>query len=208
MGPLVMTGLATFGAAVGVGLLLSGTYPTTEPIDRRVPGSRSLAIVLMAFCEGIGVLGVVAGNLAVTLDGKVGANDALLAAGPAVTGALIGIAIVVRNRPTVNTALVPIATSFIVGMAMLGIVVAVLVVTLGDVGSKHPIDGPFEILGFVSVGASLAIGRTGATAIRSMEGASDEARKAISGRQIARSALFQAAGVAASAIAIALIVLS
>ena len=34
MGPLVMTGLATFGAAIGVGLLLSDTYPTTEPVDR------------------------------------------------------------------------------------------------------------------------------------------------------------------------------
>ena len=49
MGPLVMTGLATFGAAVGIGLLMSGTYPTSEPIDGRVPTSRGLAIVLMAF---------------------------------------------------------------------------------------------------------------------------------------------------------------
>ncbi len=206
MGPLVMTGLATFGAAVGIGLLMSGTYPTSEPIDGRVPTSRGLAIVLMAFCAGLGVLGIVAGLLAVMLDVTVEPNDSLLAAGPAVMGALVGIAIIVRNRPTMNAALVPISISFIVGMAMLGVMVTVIAFSLGGLGTNLPIDGPFEILGLVSLIASVAIGRSGAAAIRSMNGASDDARRAISGRQIARSGLFQAAGVAASVIAIVLVV--
>ncbi|MEO8470404.1 MAG: hypothetical protein ABI573_12150 [Chloroflexota bacterium] len=206
MGPLVMTGLATFGASMGIGLLMSGTYPTSEPIDGSVPTSRGLAIVLMAFCTGLGVLGVVVGLLAVMLAATIGPNDSLLAAVPAVAGALVGVAMIVRNRPSLNAALVPISISFIVAMAMLGVMVPVIATSLGDPGTKHPIDGPFGILGLVSLIASLAIGRTGATAVRSMNGASEEVRRSISGRQIARSGIFQATGVVVTVIAIVMIV--
>ena len=208
MGPLVMTGLATFGAAIGVGLLLSGTYPTTEPVDRRGPSGRSPAIVLMAFSMGIGTLGVVAGLLAAMTDGDVGGTAWLLAAGPAVVGAIIGIAIIVRNQPTANEQLVPIAVSFVVGMAVLGAVVAMLALTFADVGAKHPISGPFEVLGLISLASAIGIGLTGADAVGSMNGAELATARAISARQIRRGALFQAAGVAASAVSIVIIMLS
>ena len=208
MGPLVMTGLATFGATVGVGLLLSGTYPTTEPIDRRIPSGRSLAIVMMAFSMGIGTLGVVVGLLASMTDGDVGGTAWILAAGPAAAGAIIGIAIIVRNQPTANAQLVPIAVSFVVGMGVLGAVVAMMALTLADVGTKHPISGPFELLGLVSLASAIGIGLTGARAVRSMNGADEASSRTISSRQIMRGALFQAAGVAASAVAIVIVMLS
>ncbi len=208
MGPLVMTGLATFGAAVGVGLLLSGTYPTTEPIDRPPPTGRGLAIVMMAFSMGIGTLGAVVGLLAAMTDGDVGGTAWILAAGPAAAGAIVGIAIIVRNQPTANAQLVPIAMSFTIGMGFLGALVAMLALTFADVGAKHPINGPFELLGLVSLASAIGIGLTGAGAVRSMNGADVASARTISSRQIMRGALFQAAGVAASAVAIVIVMLS
>lgn len=208
MGPLVMTGLAALGAGVGIGWLHSSTWmPTNESTDRRVATGRGLAIVSMAICEGIAVLGVVVGVLAVMTDGQIAQTDGLLAAGPAVVGALVGLGLVVRHRQTADPRLIPQAVFFIVGLAALGIVVAVLAYSFGEDGPKHPIEGPFLILGLVSLASALAIGATGADAVRSMEGADETASKAIAARQISRSALFQLAGVGASVIAILLIVL-
>jgi len=206
LGPLVMTGLAALGAAVGIGWLYASTWiPTHEPTDRRVLTGRSLALVSMAFCEGIAVLGVVVGILAVMTDGQIAQTDRLFAAGPAVVGAVIGLGLVVRHRQTADPRLVPHAVVFIVGLANLGIVVALLAYILGEDGPKHPIEGPFVILGLVSLASALAIGRTGARAVRSLERADEIASKAIQAKQIARNALFQIAGVGASIIAVVLI---
>lgn len=207
MGPLVMTGLATFGATVGVGLLLSGTYPTTDPIDRQTPTGRGLAIVMMAFSMGIGTLGVVVGLLAAMTGADVAGTAWILAAGPAAAGAIVGIAIIVRNQPTADVQIVPIAVSFVVGMGVLGAVAAMMALTFADGGPKHPISGPFEVLGLVSLASAIGIGLTGARAVRSMNGADEASSGTISSRQIMRGALFQAAGVAASVVAIVIIML-
>jgi len=138
LGPLVMTGLAALGAAVGIGWLCASSWiPTHEPTDRRVLTGRSLALVSMAFCEGIAVLGVVVGILAVMTDGQIGLTDELLAAGPAVVGAVIGLGLVVRHRRTADPRLVPHAVVFIVGLANLGIVVALLAYILGEDGRRR-----------------------------------------------------------------------
>ena len=66
MGPLLMTGLSAFGAAVALGLISTGTWPPDgAPVSRQVPTGRSLAIILMAFCMGVAVLGTVVGLLAI-----------------------------------------------------------------------------------------------------------------------------------------------
>ena len=62
MGPLLMPGLACFGAAVGIGLLASAAGlpagPPAAGASYRL-ASRSLVIVLAAFAEGVAVLGIV-----------------------------------------------------------------------------------------------------------------------------------------------------
>lgn len=206
MGPLVMTGLAAMGATIGMGwIIASTTRPPTEARDRRVPTASSFAIIVLAFCQSIAILAVVAGLLAIFTYGRIEPGDQVLVAGLAVIGALAGAALIVRARGTADPRVVMIGSSFIGGPAVLGIVVAVLSLTVSDVHPKHPIEGPFALLGVVSLGAALAVGALGARAIRSMEGADDITIRAISSRSISRIALVQIAGIGPSIVAIFLV---
>lgn len=160
----------------------------------------------MAFCEGIAILGVVVGLLGVFTDSRTAPADGLLAAGPAVAGAIVGLGVVARSRHTADPRLVFQAATYIIGLANLGIVVAVLAALVGGAGRKHPIDGPiFAILGLVSLGSALALGSNGAQAIMLIEGVDEATARAISSKWIVRSALIQLVGVGTSIVAIALV---
>lgn len=201
MGALLMTGLASFGAAVAIGLLAAGTSRPAGTVSRR------LAIVQMAYCQGIAVLGTVVGLLAVTAGAVPDHAGGLLAAGPAAAGAIVGLGLVVRHRLRSDPGISTFGAMFVVGLAILGIVVALLAVFFRDVGTTTLTDWPFIILGPVSTASALAIGVTGARALGSMMGADEETAKVIAAAQISRSVLFQLAAIGASVVAILLILI-
>lgn len=210
MGPLLMTGLSCFGAAVALGLISTGTWPPDEaPVSRQVPTGRTLAFILMAFSLGVGVLGTVVGLLAIFVAGDVAdPANALLAAGPAVIGGIIGLALVARQWGAGDSRISTLAAVDILSVVVLGIVVALLTVFIVQQPTKDLADWPFVILGLINGASALAIGATGATAVRAMRGVDEQRGKAIVKAQISRTSLIQITFVAASAIAIALIVLS
>ena len=88
MGPLLMTGLNIFGATVGVGLVAARMRPLAVPAAAP-PTPRNLAVTVIAFCSGIGVLGAVLGILAIE-DGLASdpadATDCLATIGPSADG--------------------------------------------------------------------------------------------------------------------------
>jgi hypothetical protein len=205
-----MTGLSCFGAAVALGLISPATWPPDEaPVSRQIPTGRSLAIILMAFSIGVAVLGTVVGLLAIVVAGDVAdPADGLLAAGPAVIGGIIALALVARERGAGDPLISKLAAVHILNIVVLGIVVALLALFIVQEPTKDLADWPFVILGLINGASALAIGATGATAVRAMRGVDEQTGKAIAQAQIFRSGLIEIPFVAASAIAIALMVLS
>jgi F0F1-type ATP synthase membrane subunit c/vacuolar-type H+-ATPase subunit K len=208
LGPLVMTGLSCFGSAVALGMIATGTWPADgAPVSRQVPSQRSLAIIFMAFSMSIAVIGTVVGLLAIFVAGAVtDATYGLLAAGPAVVGGLIGLVLIARHRRVGDSAISALAAMYVLGAAVLGCVVALMALVVVEEPTKSLTDWPFVILGLVSGASALAIGATGATAVRAMRGADEQTAKAIMSAQISRIGIFQIAYVAAGLIAILLIV--
>jgi hypothetical protein len=210
MGPLAMTGLSGFGAAIAIGLIAAASWPADEPAGgHQAASARGLAVILMAFCLGIAVLGTVVGLLAIFVAGAVtDTADGLFAAGPAVVGALIGLALIARHWRVADRGTAAFAAVYVFAIANLGCVVALLGVFVVEPAAKSLADWPFVILGFVSGATALAFGATGATAVRSMQGADESAAKAIVAAQISRSALLQIVFTTAGVVAVLLIVLS
>ena len=210
MGPLLMTGLSAFGAAVGLGLIAAGTWPPDgAPASRQVPTSRGLAIILMAFCLGAAVLGTVVGLLAIFIAGEVTDPVAgLLAAGPAAVGGLIGLVLVARHWRVGDPRISTLSAVYILNIVALGIVVAMLVLFIVEEPTKDLTDWPFVVCGLINGTCALAIGASGGTAVRAMRGADEQAGTAIVRAQISRNGLLQVPIIASSAIAIALIFLS
>lgn len=208
MGPALMTGLACFGAAVGIGLLVSGTWRsvagTADQVARR---ARGLALILMAFGQGIAVMGVVVGLLDIFLGPTRNPSDGLLAAVPAVAGSLIGLGLIVRHLPSGDRQFSAIAALYVVALAVLAIVVALLGYFIDETGTGNLADWPFAILGLISGTSAMAIGWTAASRIRAMQGADEATAKSITAAAISRAAIFQAAAVASSVVAIALIII-
>jgi F0F1-type ATP synthase membrane subunit c/vacuolar-type H+-ATPase subunit K len=204
MGAMLMTGLACLGATIAIALIATSTLRpvgvSTDP-----PTSRSLAIILLAFVQGVAVLGVVVGLLAIFAGKVPDPASGLIAAGPAVAGAIVGLVLVVRNRRASDPKLLAIGATYIVAPAMLGVVVALLANFVVVVGAPRLLDWPFIILGATSSASALAIGVTGARTIRSTAGVNEQTRKALTSAQISRCALFQAASFGASAVAILLV---
>jgi hypothetical protein len=163
----------------------------------------------MAFCMGAAVLGTVVGLLAIFVASDVtDPADGLFAAGPAAIGGIIGLALVARQRAAGDPRISTLAAIYILNIVVLGIVVALLALSIVEGPTKDLADWPFVVLGLISGASALAIGATGATAVRAMRGVDEQTRKAIAQAQISRSGLIQIPFVVASALAIALIVLS
>jgi hypothetical protein len=156
----------------------------------------------MAFCEGIAILGVVAGILAIYTGRAVAPIDEVLAAVLPIAGVVLGIVMVVRDRATSDSRVAIQATSFILGLGVLGPVVAFL----GSISASNRVDpgdpGLYLILGLAQLIAILGIALTSATSIRSMRGADIVATRVIFARQILRSAIFELVGVGSFVIAI------
>lgn len=165
MGPLLLTGIVLFGSTVALGLLTSSVRPLGAAEAAAI---RGLFIIQAAFVEGIGVLGVVVGLLAI-LVGLPAA--AIVVAGPAMVGAGVGLGIVFGRRGSLEPATTAIGSMFIVGLAILGLVIGILAAILTDRGTVEVPDWPFIVGGLVAAAATLEIGRSGGAAIEATIGA-------------------------------------
>ena len=132
MGPLAMTGLVLLGAAIGLGLLASRSRPASVRTD--APRIRALLTIAAAFIQGIGVLAVVVGLLAVELGDAAGQSSALVVAGLAVAGALLGIGIIARSAGRVDPQAALLGAMFTIGLGTLGAVTGILAIVLIVVG--------------------------------------------------------------------------
>jgi hypothetical protein len=205
MGPMLLTGLVCFGATVAIGLVASSTSRPTRPIAG-VPPALRLAIILVAFAAGSAVMGFVIGLLAVEMGAVSGPLDGLLAALPAMAGGSIGLGMIMRQIGQMDRQAAMFGAVYIVGLAVLGAVLAVLAfLTLRESPAAQG-DWPFVLLGLASGAAALGIGVSGSRSIRSIEGADETTATAIVKRQIRRVVPLQAVAVSASAIAILLVV--
>ena len=206
MGPLLMTGLTTFGATIALGLIGSNAVPSARP-GIPPPNVRSFFVILMALASGIGVIGVVVGTLAV-VTGVVGDSSPVVAlvVGPAILGTLIGLATIVRAGGTVDRTVSTMAGSFIAGQAILAGVVAMLAVTIREVGGPSPAVPPFVVLGVAAAAGAIGLGVVGGRGLH-VVAAADEAstRQAVSD-QIRRCVPFDAIAVAAEFAAIVVLV--
>ena len=206
MSPLIMTALAALAAATGIGWISASTWRAVEPPARGEPSGRSLAIVSTAFCEGIAILGVVAGLLAIFMDEPVAPIDEVLAGALPIAGAVLGIVLVIRHRRTIDPLVAIQATGFILGLGGLGLVVSFLGTIIADNGGEPGDPGFYVILALAQVIAIAGIALTSANSIQSMRGADVVATRAILARQILRSAIFELIGVGGFVIALLLIV--
>jgi len=207
MGPLLMAGLTAFGATIAIGIVAS-RCPPARAASAAPPTPRSLAIVVMAFAMGIGVLGVVTALLGVELGLEADQVVPAAAVGPALLGGLVGVAIVFRDGGEADRSVVAIGTSFIASSVLLTGIVAILAVVLREAVGVAPPTWQFATLGAVAAAATIGIGVVGGAGVRAMDAAlPDEARMVMS-RQIARIVPFEAIAVAASAAAILLVVLT
>ena len=71
----------------------------------------------------------------------------------------------------------------------LGVVAAIVVVSVAGEGGASPPDWPFPLLGAVAAGAALGIGLTGRAALDAMQRSTPEVARTTYGRQLARTAI-------------------
>lgn len=188
-------------------MLASGTWPPVNDVfDRRVPTGRSLAVILMAFCQGIAVFGVIVGLLAIFLGPSRDSGYGSLAAAPSITGALIGLVLIVRRWRSADRSIAATAALYLLGIAVLGFVVAMLGYFTDAAGTGGLVDWPFVPLGLLAGTSALAIGGTGVAGIKAMRGADEAASRIIVQSEISRTAIFELAGIGACVVAILLIV--
>ena len=163
MGPLAMTGLVLLGAAIGLGLLASRSRPASVRTD--APRIRALLTIAAAFIQGIGVLAVVVGLLAVELGDAAGQSSAPVVAGLAVAGALLGIGIIARSAGRVDPQAALLGAMFTIGLGTLGAVTGILAIVLDERGTGAPPDWPFIVVGIVGGVCALSIGWVGGRAL-------------------------------------------
>jgi F0F1-type ATP synthase membrane subunit c/vacuolar-type H+-ATPase subunit K len=164
MGPLLVTGAACFGAAVGIGLLTAAAARALADTTEQA-AIRGLHLVLIATEQAIGVLGVVIGILAIVVTGVGDTTSAILAAVPAVGGAVTGTILARRaGKVRIRT---PLGLPFIGGLGLLGVVVGIEAVVIGKHRAISAGDGPFAIVALVLLTAALWGGVTGARGLES-----------------------------------------
>ncbi len=202
MGPLLLTGLICFAAAVALGLLTS----SVRPLDGKEHGAqvRGLFIVQAAFVVGIAIWGVVVGVLAVTAGHPTGA---LLAAGPAVAGAVFGVAMALRSADGGARRTSSVGVWLIVWVGSLGVVVGLLATFIAEYATRSLSDWPFVVLGVAGSVAVLGVGWTGSAALRAIDGADAAGVETIRAAQLTRCLWLEIAGLAAIGIAIAIVLL-
>lgn len=199
MGAMLLTGLACLGAELGHARLVTRSSAQVNDAVRR------FTIIALALPEGLAVIGVVVGLLAVFAGKVQDPTTSLLAAGPAVLGGLIALAVILRDRSEHDSRLVAIGAAYVVGLAVLGAVVAALAMLVTDVAPTPVTDWPLVVLGPIVGLAALSIGWLAAGSIGRITAAPLAAANEAVARSFSRLFVAQMIGVAAGATAIALI---
>jgi hypothetical protein len=204
IGPLVLSGLAIFGAIVGIGRLATAPPPNRATV-RPVPASRSLAIIFLAFIEGHGVVGVVVGILAIVGGIEVDPSTAPVVVILALLGAVIAVLPMIRDGSDLDPWIVTKAIPFMGGLIVLAIVLVILASVIQETGSGTPPAWAFPILGLISAAASISLGVLGRRSIEAAARAEDSDVAAIRARAISTVVPLQTIAVIALAIGIILV---
>jgi F0F1-type ATP synthase membrane subunit c/vacuolar-type H+-ATPase subunit K len=170
MGPFLLTGLALAGAAIGIGY---ATASARSGSGLGAAQARAVAIIGLAFAQGIGVLGVVVGILAIMERDAGDTNSGIVIALVAGAGAAVGLAVVARASGAERT-IRALGLMYVVGNALLGIVVGILAAILGT-GTALGFDAVFVILGLVAFAAAIMMGRTTAGALAALSSSAADA---------------------------------
>ena len=202
MGAMLLTGLACLGAELGHALLVTRSSAKVNDAVRR------FTIIALALPQGLAVIGVVVGLLAV-FSGKVhDPATSLLAAGLAVLGGLIALAVILRDRSEHDPRLVAIGAAYVAGLAVLGAVVAALAMLVTDVSPTPVTDWPLVVLGPIIGLAALSLGWLAAGSIGQIAATPPSASNAAVAKSINRLFVVQMIGVAAGVAAIAVLELA
>jgi hypothetical protein len=205
MGPLLLTGLALFGAIVGIGLVAQSAAVPAAAVGQVSP-ARRLALILIAFAAGCGVLGVVEGLLAITQGAIARSASAAIPPASAIAGAVLGLMPVVRNAGRLDPWVTSKAVVFVGGLVVLAVVVGFLSAMIQAVPRGSSSDWPFALLGVVSAAGTIGIGEVGGRWIRRVAAVDGEVAVTMVSTAITRVLPFEMAGYVASLIGIALVV--
>jgi F0F1-type ATP synthase membrane subunit c/vacuolar-type H+-ATPase subunit K len=208
MGPLLMTGLSVLGATIAIGLVAGRTPQSARPVEQAQPSLvRTLAIILFAYAEGVGVLGVVVGLLAVTIGRIAPDTNRWLAISPAFVGAILGLALAYRSAYEPNRQVRTLALAFIVALAVLAAVVAYLSDVLSAIGSAPP-QLPLALAGAIAAAATVGMGWVGSAALPALVDAEQEPGRQLISQQIRRVLPYQLVAFVASGVAITMVAIT
>lgn len=207
MGPQFLAGLVLGVAAIAIGWI--GAAARSAEASANAIHVRSLGIILMAFCMGQGALAAVIGFLGAFEGSRIAVGPdvwawALLA--PA--GAFAGAAILLRDGEPGGARSTIMSLSFALGAGMLGTALAGFRANVIGRGSGALPDAPFVAIALLMASVTIALGVTGAAAVRRMADVTGrEAVLTVMNRQLLQTGVLEAVGVAGTAGAIALIFL-
>jgi F0F1-type ATP synthase membrane subunit c/vacuolar-type H+-ATPase subunit K len=204
VGPLTLTGLALFGAAVAIGQVAS--RPARAAASNEVTPARRLAFILIAFATGCGVAGVVVGVLAIEFGRPGDPMEAPVAAVLGIVGAVVGLLPIIRDLGVLDSWVVRRAAPFIAGLAVLGVVIAVLASVIDVPGEAPAQNGAFLVLGLISAAGVIGLGIVGRRMLDDVEAAPATESAAQVSRAIARIIPFELVAYGASIAGILLVV--
>jgi hypothetical protein len=200
LGPLLFTGLVLLAAEIALGLLV-GRVLGAPAVANGARWARGPFIIHAAYIQGIGVLAVVEGLLAITAGPGIEPGNALVAAGPPLLGSFVTIAMILRAEGSRSPERL-IGAAFVAGLGWLGLVVGLLAAVLAAEGAASPPTIWYLALAIVAAAGTLAIAESGARAAEGISASDERGRTAF--RLPLLSVLFEIVAVAAAASAIAL----
>ena len=163
LGPLLFTGLVLSAATVSHGLLAARSLAVISGASNaRLP--RGTFIVHAAYVQGIGVLGVVEGLLAMTINPGSGSQFGLAAAGPAIAGAVVAVAMILRAEGG-SLAEKLLGLGFAAGLGILGSLVGFLASAIGDQDVSGAPIGWYLLLAVGAAAGTFALSESGARAV-------------------------------------------
>jgi hypothetical protein len=204
MGPLLLTGLTVLGALIAIGLVAAASVRPARDVS--LTPARRLAVIVIAFAGGCGVVGIVVGVLAITLGAHLGAGSTRLLVTLTVAGGLIAPFIVARSARPVDRWVVTRAAAFGGGLVVLALVVAVLSLVIHRFASGSTPGSAFLVLGLINAGALIWMGALAARSIVRVAVLDHDSGRFVASRAILRIATLEAIAYAASLVAIVLII--
>lgn len=202
MGPLLFAGLAILGAGIGLGRV-AAAMPPRSAFPEGWMAAQSLSIIAFAYIEGVGVIGVVVGLVAIMtgLDGE--PLTWLVPLVPGLIGTVLGLAQIQRADPAPDRRIARVGMLFIAGLGVLAIVLAIESVAIGRHTDSTASLWVFGLLGLGPLVSGIGLGWTAAAVLPEVTQASKDPALARR-RGIVQISRWQWLGVAAGAVAIVL----